>query len=104
MKIAILGFGTVGSGTYEIISQTNSVILKNTGSNLEVKYILDIRDFSSRSDAHLFVNDFDIILNDPEVDTVIETIGGLNPAFDYSMKALKSGKNVITSNKELVAT
>ena len=104
MKVAILGFGTVGSGTYEILSDNKNVISKNTGSNLEVKYILDIRDFSDRPDAHLFVKDFDTIVNDPEIDIVIETIGGLNPAFDFSMRALDAGKNVITSNKELVAT
>ncbi len=104
MNIAILGFGTVGSGVYEIIKGNNRVIKQRTGLDISTKYILDIRDFSDRDDAQIFVKDFDIILNDPDVDVVVETIGGLEPAFTFSKKALESGKSVITSNKELVAT
>jgi homoserine dehydrogenase len=104
MKIAILGFGTVGSGVYEIVKDNKDVIKNKTGLDITTKYILDIRDFSDRDDAHIFVKDFDTILNDEEVDCVVETIGGLEPAFTFSMNALKKGKTVITSNKELVAT
>ncbi len=104
MKIAILGFGTVGSGVYEVIKDNRQIIKNKTGLDITTKYILDIRDFSDREDAHIFTKDFDVILNDSEVDAVIETIGGLEPAFTFSIKALKKGKTVITSNKELVAT
>lgn len=104
MKIAILGFGTVGSGVYEIIKYNKDVIKNKTGLDITTKYILDIRDFSDREDAHIFTKDFDVILNDSEIDCVVETIGGLEPAFTFSMKALLKGKSVITSNKELVAT
>lgn len=104
MKIAILGFGTVGSGVYEIIQKNASVIQKNAGLEITTKYVLDIRDFSNREDAHVFVKDFDTILNDDEVGVVVETIGGLEPAYTFSRKALEKGKSVVTSNKELVAT
>ncbi len=104
MNIAILGFGTVGSGVYEIVKDNRQVIKQRTGLDITTKYILDIRDFSDREDADIFTKDFDVILNDPEVDAVVETIGGLEPAFTFSKKALEFGKSVITSNKELVAT
>ena len=104
MKIAILGFGTVGSGVYEIIKDNREVIKNKTGLDIVTKYILDIRDFSDREDAHIFTKDFDIILNDSDVDAVVETIGGIEPAYTFSVKALEKGKTVITSNKELVAT
>lgn len=104
MNIAILGFGTVGSGVYEIVKDNKQVIKQRTGLDITTKYVLDIRDFSDRDDADIFVKDFDIIANDPEVDVVVETIGGLEPAYTFSKKALENGKSVITSNKELVAT
>ncbi len=104
MKIAILGFGTVGSGVYDVIKDNREVIKNKTGLDITTKYILDIRDFSDREDAHIFTRDFDVILNDSEVDAVVETIGGLEPAYTFSVKALQKGKTVITSNKELVAT
>ena len=104
MKIAILGFGTVGSGVYELIKDNCDVVSKKAGTPIETKYILDIRDFSDREDAHIFVKDFDTILNDDEVSVVVETIGGLEPAGTFTRKALAKGKSVVTSNKELVAT
>lgn len=79
-------------------------VAKRAGEPVQVKYILDIRDFSSHPDAALFVNSIDPILEDPEVDTVVETIGGTKPAYFYVKSALEAGKNVCTSNKELVAT
>lgn len=104
IKIAILGFGTVGSGVYELIRDNKDVVASKAGTVIETKYILDIRDFSDREDAHLFVKDFDAILNDDEVSVVVETIGGLEPAGTFTAKALAKGKSVVTSNKELVAT
>lgn len=104
IKIAILGFGTVGSGVYELIRDNNDIVTKNAGIKIETKYILDVRDFSDREDAHLFVKDYDVILNDDEVSVVVETIGGLEPAGTFTRKALEKGKHVVTSNKELVAT
>ena len=102
-NVAILGFGTVGSGVYEMLCQNAEKIEKALGYPLKVKYILDIRDFSDREDAHIFTKDFNVILEDPEVDIVAEVIGGINPAYDFTKAALMSGKSVVTSNKELVA-
>lgn len=104
MKVAIMGYGTVGSGVAEVIDQHNSVIAKRTGGEpLEIAYILDLRDFPEDSHKDLFTKDFNDILNDSEVKIVAETMGGVNPAFDFTMKLLKAGKAVVTSNKELVA-
>ncbi len=104
MQVAIMGFGTVGSGVAEILLKNkNSISRKNGGCSLDLKYILDIRDFSSHSLANLFTTDFEDILNDKDVKIVIETMGGLNPAFDFVSRSLEAGKSVVTSNKELVA-
>ena len=103
-KIAILGFGTVGSGVLEVLDKNAAGIARRAGQKIEVKYILDIRDFSAHPKAELFVNSIDPILEDPEVSTVVETIGGIKPAYYYVKSALEGGKNVCTSNKELVAT
>lgn len=104
MNVAILGFGTVGSGVYEILKNNKEHIAKKTGEEINVKYILDVRDFSSHPDAHLFTNDYDVILNDNSVDLVVEVIGGVEPSLTFSREALLRGKSVVTSNKELVAT
>ncbi|MGN0529317.1 MAG: homoserine dehydrogenase [Eubacterium sp.] len=104
MKVAVMGYGTVGSGVVEVIESHKSVISKHTGGEiLEVSHILDLRDFPGDSHEKLFTKDFNDILNDPEVKVVAETMGGVNPAFDFTMKLLKAGKSVVTSNKELVA-
>ena len=100
-KIAVLGFGTVGSGVVEVIS-TGS-FLQKAGDDLEVKAILDLREFPESPFAGIITNDYESILNDGEIDIIVETMGGVNPAFDFSMRALKLGKSVVTSNKELVA-
>lgn len=102
-KIAILGFGTVGSGVLEVLRHNAADITRRAGEPVEVKYICDIRDFSQHPDAALFVNNIDVILNDPEVSVVVETIGGTEPACRYVKAALESGRHVVTSNKELVA-
>ena len=104
MQVAVMGFGTVGSGVVELILKNKKTITERSGQpTLDVKHILDIRDFSSHQLANLFTKDFNDILNDKEVDIVVETMGGLNPAFDFVSKSLEAGKSVVTSNKELVA-
>lgn len=103
IKAAILGFGVVGSGVYEILKQNADGVFKQTSKEVEVKYILDIRDFDSHPDSHLFTKNFDDILNDSEVRVIAEVMGGVEPAYTYTKAALTAGKNVVTSNKELVA-
>ncbi len=102
-KIAILGFGTVGSGVLEVLNANSENVNRRAGQEISVKYICDIRDFSSHPNANLFVNNIDIVLNDEEVELVVETIGGINPAYLFVKQSLKSGRHVVTSNKELVA-
>ncbi len=104
VKLAILGFGVVGAGVYEIIKNNTDKISKKAGEEMEIKYILDVRDFPDHPESHLFTKDFTQILSDSEVGVIIETIGGLHPAYEYTKSALERGKNVVTSNKELVAT
>ena len=103
INVAILGYGVVGSGVHEIIREHADDLIGKTGDKLNVKYILDIRDFSGHPDAALFTKDYDDILGDPEVSVVAEVIGGMDPAYTYTKKALEAGKSVVTSNKELVA-
>ena len=104
MNIAILGFGTVGSGIYEILKNNAAEIEKRMGEEVKVKHILDIRDFSGHEDAELFTNDYSVILNDSSVSVVAEVIGGIEPSLSFTKSALAAGKSVVTSNKELVAT
>ena len=104
VKIAILGYGTVGSGVYEILKKNPPSIAKKAGDSIEIKYILDIREFDGHPEKHLFTKNFDDILNDDEVSIVVEVMGGLEPAYSFSKSALLKGKSVVTSNKELVAT
>ena len=103
-KIAILGFGTVGSGVYEVLRRNAAGVSRRAGEPVEVKYILDVKDYSDRPDAHLFVKNIDVILADPEVRAVVETIGGTRFAYPYVKACLESGRSVATSNKEMVAT
>lgn len=103
MKIAVLGYGTVGSGVVELINMNSGEVNANSGTNVDIKYILDIRDFNDSPYAHLFTKDFNDILNDREVDIVVEVIGGLEPAYTFVSKSLAAGKSVVTSNKELVS-
>ena len=102
-KIAIIGFGVVGSGVYEIVRQNKEILTKKAGEEVDVKRILDIRDFSDHEEAHLFTKDFNDLLNDEEIEIVVETMGGIKFAYDYTKALLESGKSVVTSNKELVA-
>ena len=102
-NIAILGFGVVGSGVAEVISENLEIIEKRINGKLNIKYILDLRDFPDSPFGNLVVHDFDTILNDPEVTVVAEMMGGSHPAYDFSLAALKAGKSVVTSNKEVVS-
>ena len=103
-KVAILGFGTVGSGVAEVLSKNSRGIARRSGGEIQVKYILDVRDFPDSPFKDCFVKDFSIIENDPEVDVVVETIGGAKVALEFTTRALKAGTSVVSSNKELVAT
>ena len=103
-KIAILGFGTVGSGVYEVLCRNAAGVSRRAGEPVEVKYILDPKDFSTHPAANLFIKNFDTILEDPEIRVVVETIGGTRFAYPYVKACLESGRSVCTSNKEMVAT
>lgn len=103
VKIAVIGFGNIGGGLVELIESNKQLILKDTGEEVEVKYIVDIRDFTGHPLENKIVKDFNTVLNDPEISVVAEMIGGSHPAFEYSLAALKAGKHVVTSNKEVVA-
>lgn len=104
MKIAIMGFGTIGSGVAEVLLKNNKSIVEKCGHNsLDIKYILDIRDFPNHELSECFTKNFDDILNDSEVGIVVECMGGINPAYEYVSKSLAAGKSVVSSNKELVA-
>lgn len=102
-KIAVLGYGVVGSGTVEVIEKNKEGLLKKAGQEIEIKYILDLRDFPDSPYKDKFVKDFNVILNDPEISVVVEVIGGIKPSYDFVKSSLLAGKSVVTSNKELVA-
>ena len=102
IKVAILGYGTVGSGVYEVIMNNRNS--SDEAKRMDVKHILDLRDFPELPHSHLFTKDYQDIINDPEVSVVAEVMGGLHPAYEYTKQALEAGKHVVTSNKELVAT
>jgi homoserine dehydrogenase len=102
-KIAILGFGTVGSGVAEVLHKNAASIEKKAGEPVSVKYILGRHDYPDSPFRDLVVQDFSIIENDPEVTVVAECIGGTDAAKDYTLRALRAGKHVVTSNKEVVA-
>ena len=102
-KIAVLGYGTVGSGVVNVLDTNAEDVKLSAGEAVEVKYILDLRDFPGDKHEAQVVHDIEIILNDPEVEVICETMGGLEPAFTFEKRALEKGKSVCTSNKELVA-
>ena len=103
IQVAVLGYGTVGSGVVEVIEKNKDEINKKSGEQLNIKYILDLRDFPGDPYEDKVVHDVDQILNDPEIKIICETMGGLKPAYDFTKRALLAGKSVCTSNKELVA-
>ena len=104
VHVAILGFGTVGSGVAEVLTTNGGLIDHRVDDLVRLKYILDVRDFPDSPYADLFVKDFAAIESDPQVDIIVETIGGATIALDFTTRALRAGKSVVTSNKELVAT
>ena len=103
VNVAILGFGTVGSGVAEVLTTNGGLIDRRVENLVRLKYIVDVRDFPNSPYQDCFVKDFSVVENDPEVDIVVETIGGATIALDFTTRALKAGKSVVTSNKELVA-
>lgn len=103
VKVAVLGYGTVGSGIVEVIKTNQDIVGKKAGEEIDVKYILDLRDFPGDPYENLVVHDVEIILNDPEVMIVCEAMGGVEPAYTFTKRAISAGKSVCTSNKELVA-
>ena len=103
-NFAIMGFGTVGSGVAEVLRMNGASIAEKLGERLTLKYILDVRDLSASPYASLVVKDFALLENDPELDVVVESIGGAKVAYEFTRRALLAGKHVVTSNKELVAT
>ena len=103
IKIAVLGYGTIGSGVVEALDINKEVIKEHAGQDIEVKYVLDLRDFPGTPIESKLVHDYDVIVNDPEVDIVVEVMGGTHPAYEYAKAALEAGKSVATSNKALVA-
>ena len=104
IQVAVMGYGTVGSGVVEVIEKNKEEINKKSNEALNIKYILDLRDFLGDPYEDKIVHDVEVILNDPEVQIICETMGGLKPAYEFTKRALMSGKSVCTSNKELVAT
>lgn len=103
-NIAILGFGVVGGGVADVITNNNETIARKTGETINIKYILDLREFPDHPLGGRVVHDMNIILSDPEITVVAEMMGGSHPAYDYTRAALEAGKHVVTSNKEVVAT
>ena len=103
IQIAVLGYGTVGSGVVEVINRNQESINKKAGEEINIKYVLDLRDFPGDPVQEKIVHDYEVIVNDPEIKIVVEVMGGTNPAYTFVKRALESGKSVCTSNKELVA-
>lgn len=104
VNIAVLGYGTVGSGVVEVINTNGSIINRKAGKEINIKYVLDLRDFPGDPVEKILVHDFETILNDEDVKVVVEVMGGVEPAYTFVKKCLLAGKSVATSNKELVAT
>ncbi len=104
INIALLGFGVVGSGTAEVLTENKDIIEKKLGCEYNIKYILDLRDFPDSPFGEKIVHDFNTILNDSSVSVVAEMMGGAHPAYDFTKACLEAGKNVVTSNKEVVST
>lgn len=103
VKIAVLGYGTVGSGVVEVIKTNQALVDANAGKHIEIKYVLDLRDFPGDPVQEIITHDYNDILNDDEIQVVVEVMGGTKPAYDFVKAALEKGKSVCTSNKALVA-
>ena len=103
ISVAVMGYGTVGSGVVEILDKNKKEISEKAGDEVSVKYILDLRDFPGDSHQDLFIKDYKILVDDPEVDIVVEAMGGIEIAYKFTKDALLAGKSVCTSNKAVVA-
>ncbi len=103
VNIAVLGYGTVGSGVVEVINTNQDIVNKRAGKDINIKYVLDLRDFPGDPVEKILVHDYDVIVKDPTVDIIVEVMGGVDPAYKFVKRALLMGKSVCTSNKELVA-
>lgn len=103
IHVSVLGYGTIGSGVVEVLSTNQESIDKRAGQPIRLKYVLDLRDFPGSPIEDKLVHDYSVIANDPEVQVVVETMGGVHPAYEFVKEALEKGKSVCTSNKELVA-
>ena len=103
VNVAVLGYGTIGSGVVEVLQTNTEVIAQRAGEEIAVKYILDLRDFPGDPNADKIVHDYDIIDKDEDVQVVVECMGGVEPAYTFVKRALLNGRSVATSNKELVA-
>ena len=103
VNVAVLGYGTVGAGVVNVLMTNADMITRKVGTEVKVKYVLDLRDFPGTPVEDIVTHDFNDIANDADVNVVVETMGGLHPAYEFTKQALEAGKNVCTSNKELVA-
>lgn len=103
IQTAVLGYGTVGSGVVEVLETNRESIEKRAGEAIGIKYVLDLREFPGSSIEDILVHDYEVIVNDPEVQIIAEVMGGIEPAYTFTKRALEAGKSVCTSNKELVA-
>ena len=103
IKVAVLGYGTVGSGVFEVLDKNSDIIAKRVGEEIKVSHVLDLREFPGDKVSEVLVHDFEDILNDDEVKIVAEAMGGIEPAYTFAKKSIEAGKNFCTSNKELVA-
>jgi len=104
INVAVLGYGTIGSGVVQVMEVNHAAIAEKAMNELRVKYVLDLRDFPGDPVENILVHDFETILKDEDVRIVVETMGGLHPAYEFSKQCLMAGKHVCTSNKEVVAT
>ena len=102
-EIALLGFGVVGGGVARVLTENRDIIKSRAKEEINIKYILDLRDFPDSPFGDRIVHNYDVILNDPSVSIVAEMMGGAHPAYEYTKAALEAGKSVVTSNKECVA-
>ena len=103
VNIAVMGYGTVGSGVVEVINTNSAVINQRAADEINIKYVLDLRDFPGDPIQEKIIHDVDIIINDPEIKIVVEVMGGIEPAYTFVKRCLEAGKSVATSNKALVA-
>lgn len=103
IKVAVMGYGTIGSGVAEVLDQNKDVIERQAGQAVDLKYVLDLREFPDSPVAAKIIHDFKVIEQDEEIEIVVETMGGLNPAYPFVKACLTAGKHVVTSNKALVA-